>query len=109
MTDGNQVAEATALRNCPEQRIGLALPAVLSDRVDALVALAEEAGERTTRKELIAALILNASSNLDEISTLLRRYRLATVKSALIADRQQSASFHPMPRKPGPRPRRQQE
>lgn len=109
MTDGNQAAEAAPLRNCPEQRVGLALPAVLSDRVDALVALAEEAGERTTRKELIAALILNASSNQGEIAALLRRYRLATVKSALIAARQPSASFLPLPRKPGPRPRHKPE
>lgn len=106
MTDGDKGSEASPLHNCPEQRVGLALPAVLSDRVDALVALAEAGGERTSRKELIAALILDASSNQDEISTLLRRYRLATVKSALIGDRTPSASSGALPRKPGPRPRR---
>lgn len=103
MSDRGLPPAAHLLHSAPEQRVGLSLPLVLSERVDALVALAEASGERTSRKELIAAVLLDAPADGTSLASKLHAYRLATVEEARL-----SAPTSPYGlRKPGPRPRRQ--
>jgi hypothetical protein len=66
----------------------------------------DAAGERTTRKELIAALILAARPQTDELASALRTYRRASVGDASLETNRAADSFQLAPRKPGPRPRR---
>ena len=58
VTGEQSVAGDERLMNCSESKIGLSLPSPLSERLDQLVRLAEGVGERTTRKEVVASLIL---------------------------------------------------
>lgn len=97
------------LSDLEERSVGLALSDPISQRLDALIELAEASGERTNRKELMAALILGAPPDGDALSGLLRRYRIARVRDALLArDESVSAVVFP-PRRPGPRRRRRTE
>ena len=95
----------TPLHECPERSIGLAVPFPISDRVDALVALTEAAGDRTNRKELIATLILAAPAVGDQLTTALRHYRQATARETLVNDATDDTISIASPR-PGPRARR---
>jgi hypothetical protein len=85
--------------------IGAKVPGPLSGRLDALVEVAEAAGERTNRKELLAALILAAPASGKELARLLKRYRKATVGEALVRGASRDAVLNPT-RSRGPRPRR---
>ena len=93
------------LTACPEAQHGLVLPTPLSARLDALVQIARDGGERTNRKELIAALILAASESDTAIARAVRTYRRATVQNAFVAgqDREPFLDTRPSPR--GPRRR----
>lgn len=105
MTGQRRVHADTRLRDSPEDRVGLMLPATISERVDDLVALADESGERTNRKELIAALILGATTAGEELAAVVRRYRRATVRDALLHPEGAGGLIYLPPRGPGPRPR----
>jgi hypothetical protein len=93
------------LRDSPEHSVGLVLPAAISDRVDALVALTEEIGERTNRRELIASLILAAPTRGEDLSNTLRRYRRATVRDTLLQPNSVLTEINSPIHKPGPRVR----
>jgi len=71
------------LRNCPEDQIGVSIPRPLNARLDALVFQANESGENTSRKELLAALLLAAPES-DELVALVRAYRTAVAKDAAL-------------------------
>ena len=86
--------------------VGVVLPAVISDRLDSLVVLVEDAGERTSRKELMAALILERSAVGEDLATMLRRYRRAAVRDALVRAHPDAKSILLAARQPGPRRRR---
>jgi hypothetical protein len=90
------------LDQCPERRVGLALPAVLSERLDELVMIIEAAGERTSRKELLGSLLLAAPSDGAALARAVKQYRRATVRSAMVRE---ADSFSPQRHGPGPRPR----
>lgn len=105
MTTPHRLDPDSPLRGASERSIGLSLPGPLSARVDALVKLVEDHGERTDRKELIAAMILAATEDPEDLSAAIRDYRRASIRDALLdVQRAQSAIDMP-PRKPGPRPR----
>lgn len=105
MTTPHRLDADSPLRNAPERSIGLSLFGPLSARVDALVKLVEEHGERTNRKELIAAVILAATADPEQLSAAIRNYRGASIRDTLVdADLAQSRVEMPR-RKPGPRPR----
>ena len=53
----------------------LSLPLPISARLDLLVALAEQVGERTSRKEIVATCILGAPDGAEELVRWLRLYR----------------------------------
>jgi hypothetical protein len=102
-----EISPTTLLRECSEDSVGLALVRPISDRLDALVRLAEASGDRTNRKELLAALILEAPSEGATLSDLIRRYRLATVADSRFDDADEDVPLRVTPRRPGPRPRKE--
>jgi hypothetical protein len=93
------------LRGLEQHNIGIALSDPLSARLDALVDLVEDTGERTNRKELVAGLILAAAADGRILAALVRRYRTAAARDTLIvADPTVAVLVFP-PRSPGPRKR----
>jgi hypothetical protein len=103
----SRLSAVTPLRDCPESSVGLSFPLPISDRLDALVALAEASGERTNRKELVASLILAAPSQGPELARRVRRYRQASAGETLLAGQETAAVLTVARHRPGPRPRRQ--
>jgi hypothetical protein len=101
---GAGVPVDSSLRNSPKLSVGLVLPAALSERLDCLVALAEKQGERTNRREVVAALLLAAAPSGAVVSELIREFRRAQVRDALVGDPSDEV-FKVERRKPGPRPR----
>ena len=99
------IPSGTPLRECPERPIGVSVPASISARLDALVDLAEEAGPRLYRKDLVAALILAAPENGEELAELFLQFRRATVDDAAVSDDQLAHVLDLRRRRPGPRPR----
>ena len=59
------------------------VPVALDDELDRLLAAAEQAGERTNRKELGTSLIATCDLDGDELGSALRRYRTMTVRQVL--------------------------
>lgn len=106
MTTPRRLEPDRPLRAAPEQSIGLSLSAPLSARVDEFVDLLERHGERTNRKELIAALILAARPEAEDLAAALRRYRHALVRDALLDPKQAPSAVELPAHKPGPRPRK---
>lgn len=85
-------------------QIGVAVALALSGRLDALVMRAASIGERASRREVLSALILSAPSDPEEISRIVRKYRIATVEDALIDKIVDDAILNPT-RRHGPRRR----
>src|SRR6266540_119280 len=78
-----QIPPETPLPSCPERSIGLSLPVPINARLDLLVELAEQAGERTSRKEIVAACILGSPDTADELVRWLRIYRRSPADGGL--------------------------
>ena len=101
---GAEIPPETPLPSCPECSVGLSLPVPISARIDLLVELAERAGERTSRKEIVAASILGAPDGADELVSVLRLYRRSPADSVYTSgSRLEDLKLAPAP--PGPRPR----
>jgi hypothetical protein len=98
--DPPRSAKADLLVDCSERNVGLSLPGPLSERVDHLVDCVEAEGERTSRKELIASLILSAEFDGPQLAAGVRRLR-----SASTSDPEEHVPYQGR-RQPGPRPRR---
>jgi hypothetical protein len=96
----------TSLASCPEFRIGVGVPGPLSVRLDALVEFANSAGANTSRKEVVAAVLLAASSEPQVLAELVRTYRTARVADAMVKDVGEDRFLRPEPAPTGPRPRR---
>lgn len=95
----------TPLAKCPERNIGLYMPIPLSNRVDDLVDLVEATAERTTRKELIAALLYAAPTDAKELSEIVKAYRVASARDALIHVPPDARTVTLSTARPGPRKR----
>ena len=95
----------TLLPACPERPIGLSLPLPISARLDQLVELAEQAGERTSRKEIIATCILCAPDGPRELIRWLRVYRSSPAESVYTAGPKLVDALAQPTLRPGPRPR----
>jgi hypothetical protein len=74
-----------SLSRAPGRAIGVSFPLPVSARLDELVGQAELAGNRTSRKELLAALVLAAADDPDALDELVRNYRRARVVDAGLA------------------------
>ena|ERR1700741_1234570 len=102
--DNRKLDPSQPLRDTEERPIGVAVPVPLSRRLDLLVRRAEAAGARAFRKDLVAALILAAPEEPEELLELFLRYRKATAADAAIE--QDAADVLQLDRaKPGRRPR----
>lgn len=86
--------------------MNVSLPRPLSARLDALVELATAAGENTSRKETVAALILGAPESDVALVKQLRIYRTATRSDAAVQGFDEADFIEPESRDPGPRRRR---
>lgn len=106
MTNPSSLPDDAPLADCPERGVGLVLSNPISDRLDHLVDCVEETGERTSRKEVIAALILDAALDGSDLAARIRRLRLAKVGDAVDQSRRRRTSLPEAERQPGPRPRR---
>lgn len=94
------------LRNSRDRQVSLRLPLALDQRLDALVERATNAGERTTRAELLQALLMDCNLNGVELGDRLRHLRTASCGDAVLdhsvpGDNVLQLSGH----KPGPRAR----
>lgn len=96
------------LGDLPEHNIGLALSDVISARLDALVGVANAAGARCSRKELVASLILATQPSDEHLAGIVRRYRTARARDTLLNEDPAAAFLTFATRKPGPRGRRGQ-
>lgn len=102
----HSVSAAELLRTSHDRQISLRLPLALDQRLDALVVRATNAGERTTRAELLQALLLDCDLGGPELGDRLRRLRTASCGEAVldhsvVSDNVLRFSSH----KPGPRTR----
>jgi hypothetical protein len=105
MPRATQVDASRLLQDTEERPIGISIPIPLSRRLDLLVERAERAGARAYRKDILAALILAAPENPDELLDLFSRYRTATAGDARVADQPRSAVLVAKRPKPGRRVR----
>ena len=105
-SNSQRVAADTPLQHCPERNVGMALCDPISDRLDRLVALAEASFDRTSRKELVASLILAASTDGNALVEMIRVYRQSTAGQVRLEGVAAGTSLPARDRRPGPRPRR---
>lgn len=93
------------LDRCEAKGAAITWPIPLDGLLDRLVAAADEAGQKTTRKELAAALLLAAPRDGQPLANLVTEYRKATVAHVLS---EAVSGEDPIPfqiQRPGPRPR----
>jgi hypothetical protein len=93
------------LRDCPEERYAFDLARPISHRLDRLIRLAEDAGERTSRKEMVAALILRAAESETEPRKALQAVRQKRVRDTVPKEAQGEDTYSFSKSRPGPRGR----
>jgi len=91
-----------------ECNLGILVPIPISERVETLAErLYREGHGRVPRKELVAALLYAAPTDPAELAALLKTYRTASVRDALVGE-PPSDNVVSFPRRaPGPRARTQ--
>jgi hypothetical protein len=100
-----EIDSRSALRDAPEKPIGVSVPMPISRRLDQLVEVAESTGLRVFRKDLVAALILAASEDPEDLSKLVLACRTAKAGDARVSGDNQGAILELAQPKPGRRPR----
>lgn len=103
MGEGHAVDPGENLSRSRDVPVGLRWPAAVGERLDQLVEEATALGEKTNRKELIAALIATADLTPDEVASRLKRYRTMTAGEILPLHIAQEGVVELRPRTPGPR------
>ena len=89
-----------------ECNLAVLAPIPVSERIDALTeALDRDGYGRIARKELVSALLFGATSDTAQLNELLRRYRTAKVRDAVVGDVPSGRVISFPQRAPGPRPR----
>jgi hypothetical protein len=82
---------------------GIRWPSLVDHRLDELVGLAKEAGERTNRAELAAAIVCGSPADPPRLRKMLTSYRQADGRAVLVDAPGNSSSFEPRRHPPGPR------
>ena len=72
-----------ALSSYPDRQAGISWPLPVDAKLEDLLKAARSVGERTSRREIVAAIVAMANFSGDELSRLLRDYRLARVGDVL--------------------------
>ncbi len=81
------------------------LPVPINARLDQLVELAEQAGERTSRKEIVGVCIMGSPSNADELIRRIRLYRRTPANGVYTSGPILVDALELQPARPGPRRR----
>lgn len=106
MSKPRQIDPDEPLRDAEERPIGVSIPVPLSRRLDALVERAASAGPRVYRKDLVAALLLAAPEDPDDLADLVLRFGRAKARDASLSGDQDGTVLELARPKPGRRPRR---
>lgn len=99
---GTPLAADQLVRDCPQKQAAVAWPLPVDVRLDELLDQADAAGENTSRKELVAAIIANTRVSDAQLGRLLRWYRKAKVRD-LISPPEGENIVPFVKHKPGPR------
>jgi hypothetical protein len=91
------------LRDSKDKQVSFRWAMALDQRLDALVRRAEDAGERTTRREVLAALIAHADYSGEELGDLLRALRRARVGDVVLDAEAHDNVVNLQSYRPGPR------
>jgi hypothetical protein len=92
------------LSEVPSSGLGQRIPEPLHARLERLCELVYEAGhERPTKMRMVAALLLAASTDPDQLATALADYDRATVGDALLEGERDRGVVSLPKRRPGPR------
>lgn len=91
------------LRTARDKQVGMRWPVPVDARLDGLLARATAAGERTTRRELVAALIATTDLDGPALGQVLRRYRTMSVREAMLDVDDGSKVVRIAGHRPGPR------
>lgn len=101
MIDTPLAADAL-IRDCPVKQAAVSWPLPVDVRLDELLAQADAAGENTSRRELVAAIICSTRVTDVQLRRLLVRYRKATVRDVIYMP--EGENVIPITKhKPGPR------
>jgi len=100
-----KIDPSTRLKDCPPILTSIRVPSPINERLDQLCAIASDAGTPATRQDLIAALVLAASEDLDDVFKLVVDYRRATAADATVAGRDAGDILSFRRHKRGPRPK----
>jgi hypothetical protein len=99
---GTPLAGDQLIRDCPQKQAAIAWPLPVDVRLDELLAQASAAGENTSRKELVAAIIASTRVSDTQLGRLLRQYRKTRVRDLIVF--QEGENVVPFVKhKPGPR------
>jgi hypothetical protein len=105
MATSPEINPQDALRTAEERAVGVSLPIPISRRLDQLVDLVEGAGLRIYRKDIVAALILDATEDPQELSKLVLRLRTAKARDAQVEGSSAGTVLQLARQKPGRRRR----
>lgn len=97
------VSMSELLRDSKDKQVSFRWAMALDQRLDALVKRAEDAGERTTRREVLAALIAHADHSGDELGEILRELRRARVGDVVLDAEAKDNVVNLRSYRPGPR------
>jgi len=78
------VKPSDRLAGAPKRSVGIALPEVLNDKVNVLLAIARKDGKRYDRQDIASALVFGGPRDQAELRSLIEKYEHATVASARI-------------------------
>jgi hypothetical protein len=87
------------------RQIAVVVPTAIAGRLDLLTRVADVAGESTSRRELLAAIVHAAPTSPRRLRSAIRQLREAKVQAAFVAGQPREAVLSPL-RAPGPRQRR---
>ena len=93
------------LPDCPPKTTTMVFPVPVDVRLDGLVTLLTEGGDRTSRQEVTAALIFHAPDSAQSLSRILRAYRTARAGQAQLASQTPENVLTFQRQKPGRRKR----
>lgn len=107
MADHNQTPldVRDAVSSYKDRQAGISWPLPVDAKLEQLLDTARAVGERTSRREIVAAIIAMTKLTGDELSALLRSYRLARVGDILLQSSDTSNVVKFTKHGPGPRRR----
>ena len=106
-TNRHTVQGDERLRDSKDKQVGIRWPIALDQRLDDLVARADDAGASTNRRELIAALLLAADLTGTQLVEVVMTFRTALVKDAPLTPENHGVDVLEFrAHKPGPRTQR---